>query len=330
MALMRAGTRDLLIRAVALLGLLYLPHFIKNTLVSVYHLESLINMPSYLRVFNKSVALEVFAFLIIMFCLYNRAFFSKLVLRKPDFGRSFILVLLGYLSVGYYYASQLAVNALGLYQGILPFIIVATQFISLALYLVLVVLGVFGFGNLKSIYDKTHPQPWWFLGAGIVLTAAMVFFERAWLFFSSITASILAGLFSMFYDISFYLEEGIPVIIVNDFAISIGSPCSGIDSMLLFIAFNIAIYSLDRKRISLRKAVPTFLIGFCGVFVVNVLRLLLLILVGVHISRELSAGLFHANAGWVFFILYFIGYYFVAKKLTYLPKNGNLGQKVIK
>ena len=53
----------------------------------------------------------------------------------------------------------------------------------------------------------------------------------------------------------------------------------------------------------------------------NVLRLLLLILVGVHISPELAVGIFHTNAAWVLFIVYFFFYYLIAQKYMYKKKE---------
>jgi exosortase/archaeosortase family protein len=63
-----------------------------------------------------------------------------------------------------------------------------------------------------------------------------------------------------------------------------------------------------------------FIIGLLGVYLVNVLRLLLLIIAGVHISPRFAIGLVHTNAGWVFFIAYFLCYYLIVRKFIYKNK----------
>ena len=104
---------------------------------------------------------------------------------------------------------------------------------------------------------------------------------------------------------------------INDFAVLIGAPCSGIDSLFLFIAFFLGLFALDHKRIKAREYMIALVLGIFGVLSVNILRLLLLLLVGVHISPELAVGLFHTNAGWVLFVIYFICYYIVIRKFIY-------------
>ncbi|MEA3515425.1 MAG: archaeosortase/exosortase family protein [Nanoarchaeota archaeon] len=68
------------------------------------------------------------------------------------------------------------------------------------------------------------------------------------------------------------------------------------DSILFFIAFFSALFVLDHNKIKRKSYIIFFIIGFIGMLFINVLRLLLLILVGLHISEELAGGIFHTNA----------------------------------
>ena len=60
-----------------------------------------------------------------------------------------------------------------------------------------------------------------------------------------------------------------------------------------------------------------YLIGIFGVVFTNLLRLFILILVGVEISPDLAVGLFHTNAGSIFFIAYFLIYYEITTRFCY-------------
>jgi hypothetical protein len=122
---------------------------------------------------------------------------------------------------------------------------------------------------------------------------------------------------SPFYAITFDYTN-FTNINIGDLSLAIGPPCSGIDSILLYLAFFSALFALDHKRIKKKTYAAAFVIGLVGVFFVNILRLLLLILIGVHMSADFAVGLFHTNAGWLFFVLYFLLYYVVIRRYIYL------------
>jgi len=305
-------------QSILLVFLLYLPHFIKNWIVSVYKLESIINMPAHMRVFNKFVALEVFIFLLVIFFLFFRKTLETLKPSTIMPGRLILFTLLSYLSIGFYYFISIVVNRSHIYYGIPALSLVIGQFLLLFLYLMFLIIGVFGKKFIKDIHTKTKPTIWYFVAAQIVLTIALILFEKMWRFFSEAVTIALFLMLRPFYDIFVsFGESGGPVLAVGDFAVSIGSPCSGIDSMLLFIAFFTAIFALDYHKLRKGRYAIFFIIGFIGVIAVNILRLFALMLVGIHISPEIAVGFFHTNAGWVLFILYFLAYYWLIKRWIY-------------
>ncbi len=55
-----------------------------------------------------------------------------------------------------------------------------------------------------------------------------------------------------------------------------------------------------------------FFPALLGVFLLNVVRIYLLFLVAINVSRDIAIGMFHTNAGYVLFCAYFFGFlYFV-------------------
>ncbi len=308
------------LRSILLLALLYLPHVVKNWIVSLYSLESLINMPANLRVFNKIAALEVLAVLLICFILFNRDLLKSLDLPSIKKMRLLLFIVLSYACMLWYYGSQILVNKFQIFGGAPAVIIVISQFLALMAYLAFALVAVFGMDYLRSLHRKTRPQLFYFVAAEIVLTALLVLFQKSWLFFSQIVSMILFSALAPFYPVQYNLLEDGPLLSVGDFAVSIGSPCSGIESMFLFTAFFAAILALDYKRIRKGRFALFFILGFIGAYIINIVRLYLLILAGIHVSPKFAVGLFHTNAGWVLFVLYFLTYYWIVRRHIYKPQ----------
>jgi len=101
-------------------------------------------------------------------------------------------------------------------------------------------------------------------------------------------------------------NENIPAIIIQKessvLTFSIDVACSGIYSLLAFITFlSFAAYIL---RGPIRKRIAVFFAGFPLIYALNILRILIIILLGVNFGIELSTELFHTFGGW---ILVFLG-----------------------
>ena len=86
---------------------------------------------------------------------------------------------------------------------------------------------------------------------------------------------------------------GGPTLAAGSFGGRIGSLCSGIESMMLFSALFVIIAAVDFEKIDVKRAVVVFFPAIAGVFLLNVVRIYLLFLVGVNISRDLAVGIFH-------------------------------------
>jgi exosortase E/protease (VPEID-CTERM system) len=88
----------------------------------------------------------------------------------------------------------------------------------------------------------------------------------------------------------------------HGFRVQIAPQCSGYEGIALVVTF-LAIYLwLFRARIRFPQAFVLFPIAITAVWLVNVLRIVGLIVIGTSFSRQLSAGAFHSQAGWIGFI----------------------------
>jgi exosortase/archaeosortase family protein len=86
-----------------------------------------------------------------------------------------------------------------------------------------------------------------------------------------------------------------------------------LDSLFLFSSLYLLIALLDFKEFNKIKLVIMAIPAVIGLYLVNILRVYLLIIIGAYISRDLSTKLFHTYLGMVLFIIFF----FVFWKLFY-------------
>lgn len=132
-------------------------------------------------------------------------------------------------------------------------------------------------------------------------------FRQYWRFFSTLVTLTVAFLLKLqFPDVIYDLKDPIaPRLEVSGISMSIESPCSGVESMSLFILLYVFIVVLDRKVINKKRAVIAFFPGFLGMLLVDSLRIYSLYIMAILVSREFAIHQFHTNIGWVLFLCYF-------------------------
>jgi exosortase/archaeosortase family protein len=96
-----------------------------------------------------------------------------------------------------------------------------------------------------------------------------------------------------------------PVFHIKDFFVSISTPCSGIVSLNYFMIAIVVMLIVNWKEIDFKKALFVVPLGIIGMFMINVLRVFLLLIIGAYYSQEVAMGIFHTSAGMILFIIYF-------------------------
>ena len=97
-----------------------------------------------------------------------------------------------------------------------------------------------------------------------------------------------------------------PILGVEGFYVGISKVCSGIDSLLYFISLFAIIIVTNWKFINKNRMLILLVAGAIGTFFVNILRVFLLVIIAVKFSPKFAVDVFHTNAGWMFFLAYFI------------------------
>lgn len=195
-------------------------------------------------------------------------------------------------------------------------------------FLITLGIGIFGRGLIKSVWDEYKRE----LAFFVIMTSAfyllMRLVQNSWTIFSGAISRILYWIFSRFFSDVTYIafvrtspEGGGPLLGIGDFQAIIGKSCSGIDSFLLFTALYALIFIMDYKRLKRPLAVMLFFFGAIGMFLTNALRLLLLFIIGAYYDADLAVGLFHTNAGWILFIVYFFIFWSIVSRFIYVKRE---------
>jgi len=201
------------------------------------------------------------------------------------------------------------------------------KFTLTILFGVSIIVAVYGLKYVKYFINTFKKEIVLFAAIVIVFFFLMLFVQNSWIFLSGVITKILFQIFSLAYANVTYVPYdlssntmstgGGPLFGINSFKVIIGKPCSGVDSFLLFTALYALIIILDYKKIKKGLATGLYFIGAIGMFIVNIIRIALLILVGVYISPKFAVGVFHTNIGWILFIVYFFIFWWIASKYVY-------------
>jgi exosortase/archaeosortase family protein len=319
---MNKNFKNFLIKVVIFVAIIFLSRVVFQFPVEYFHLK-LFQQSAVNRIFSKIDGLQVVTLLSILFGLYYQGRISKLKHNKPNWKKSILLFIGGEIAIASYYIIRASTNYFQLTEGIFLYIIQALIMFSLVIAFFCFLFAVFDKTYLEKFFKDFKKEIIIFAIIGVIMYKLLILFQQQWYFFSSSVTIILAKALSFFYPVAYVLNaqaQGGPILRAADFTVSIGSPCSGIDSLMLFFVFFSVLFALDKDRLKKGLYAIFFVIGLVGVYLMNVLRLFLLMLAGIHISPKFAVGLFHTNAGWILFIIYFLCYYWVIKRFIYEKK----------
>jgi exosortase/archaeosortase family protein len=281
--------RTLLLKAAAFFVIVYAVLPIVTSL-----LQKSLGMMQYIRLTDTKT--EVFGLFVILIFL----FFNKHELFKFKFGERSRkeIFLLSMISIALYFLYFVTLVSRDFYTYIASYIFLILEILSVCVL-------IFGW-KFSSSFHKS------LFYAGVIVIAFFCLnrFLYAYGGFLSIVISNITHFFLSLVsgNATLSLLRGYPMLGLEKFVVHIGDPCSGIDSISLFVALFIFLAAYDARLIDKKKMVPYFILGIIGVYAMAVLRLILLMFVGAYISPSFAIGLFHENAGLFMFIAYFFLY----------------------
>ena len=103
------------------------------------------------------------------------------------------------------------------------------------------------------------------------------------------------------------------IIDFDGFKVGINYPCSGVESLTVFLSSVIA-YFVAKKEKNIKRITTSTLIGIIFLYWINILRIIVIIIVGYSYGTR-ALIITHNNLGWIFFVIGMcIFWYFVTKE----------------
>lgn len=166
-----------------------------------------------------------------------------------------------------------------------------------------ILLGCFGYAFLSKVAISFRKELAIAVGIAIFYDLAIFQIWKLWPFFSGSVLQVVRSIallvtpnVSVVYPRTLY---------VSGYGVEIGESCSGLDSLFMFVTLSIIIAAIEWKNLDHRKLLFMAIPGLVGIYLVNILRVLSLVMIGAFISADLASKLFHTYLGMVLFIIYF-------------------------
>jgi len=141
--------------------------------------------------------------------------------------------------------------------------------------------------------------------------------QDMWEGFSDLTFTLVAYCLGLVAD-NIYLDAPARIIGVEQFLVSIDTACSGYEGIGLIIAFASVFLYTFRQDFRFPRALLLFPIGIVAIWLFNIVRITVLILIGTYWSEEIAVDGFHTQAGWIAFILTSLGIMWLAHNSSFL------------
>ena len=175
-------------------------------------------------------------------------------------------------------------------------LIFGTIFLATAVY------GLkFSISFVKDFKKELTTSFWVFISSLFLI----IQFQKLWVYLSYIVAKVAYFFLNLTFNASLNFSGSSPILGITNFVVSVGKPCSGIDSMLMFIFLYVFIAGVDWEKLNKTKLALMFILGVVSVFFLNIIRIYLLVTIGAFFSKEFAIGLFHTNASMIIFLIYF-------------------------
>jgi exosortase E/protease (VPEID-CTERM system) len=160
----------------------------------------------------------------------------------------------------------------------------------------------------------------WLLIGMFVRQEAPLAQKPLWGYLSDVTLRLVSWLLGWIYSGVVY-ESAENLVGTDAFQVGISYACSGIEGISLITLFLLIYLWLFRNELRFPQALWLFPLGMLAMWLSNALRIAMLIVIGSEIDSKIALGGFHAQAGWIAFVLIALGLIAAAHKTTYFARE---------
>lgn len=151
------------------------------------------------------------------------------------------------------------------------------------------------------------------LVAGISIYAAVNLSRESWSLLADATLSASHWILSL-YEPEAFADGASRVLGAGDFEVVIDAPCAGYEGMGLVLGVLGFYIFAFRRELRFPHVLALLPVGVAAIWLLNALRLALLVSIGAHVSPDIALQGFHSQAGWIFFLLVTISLMVIAHR----------------
>ena len=126
--------------------------------------------------------------------------------------------------------------------------------------------------------------------------------QEGWNSLSSATLTLSHWFLTLFEPNVLY-DNAQRILGVGDFKVQVFGPCSGYEGVTLILAFLPVYMWVFRRDLRFPNVLLLFPIGITAIWVLNALRIAILVSIGAHASPVVAVQGFHSEAGWISFLV---------------------------
>ena len=158
------------------------------------------------------------------------------------------------------------------------------------------------------------------VGLGVLAWLGSYLSEALWRTFAGYTFSIAAAVLRLIYDDVVSRPERL-VLGTRGFRVNIAPTCSGLEGVGLLLGFRGIYLWLFRRELRFPAALVLLPVGAISIWLLNALRIVVLIVIGSSGWREIALGGFHSQAGWLTFNAVALGFVAVVNRSGWFAKS---------
>ncbi|MBU1876208.1 MAG: archaeosortase/exosortase family protein [Nanoarchaeota archaeon] len=255
--------------------------------------------------------------MVILFAIFNRNTLLSYNNIPPITQRIFsVLMSFSSFFLYYYFRFSLAYT-----NKNFPWLFVVSGFFYL-LGVVGIALAIFGF----RLFQKTYNSLLIFSFITFFFYIITQILWQLWDFLAFNVARIVYLFLSLFSSTTVLkLGQGDPTLGLSGFSVIIGPPCSGIESLSMFIGLFVLLIVYEQDNLNWKRTGIVFILGLMGTYLINIFRVATLLLIGTRYP-DFALGIFHSQAGWILFsgfilLLLYFGYQWMKKEKPNYKSN---------
>ena len=114
-----------------------------------------------------------------------------------------------------------------------------------------------------------------------------------------------------------FMDPATRVLGAKNFSVQVFAACSGYEGMMLIAVFLVGYMLAFRRSLRFPNALILFPLSMAAIWLLNGVRIALLVYIGAHFSPEIALGGFHSQFGWISFLLVSITLMTTAQRMAF-------------